>query len=67
MRISFELSDMMHVYSREHYTFFELVSDIGGAQSIIVLIPTYLVGFWALKMYERKMASDTTISVPKQD
>ena len=49
------------------YTLMVLISDIGGSQEAIILIPTFFLSFYTPKMYEASVLSDMPSKKPKKE
>mmetsp|Transcript_19933 Transcript_19933/g.26909 ORF Transcript_19933/g.26909 Transcript_19933/m.26909 type:complete len:141 (+) Transcript_19933:751-1173(+) len=63
-RIDIHLSDRRNEYERSRYTLFALISDIGGFQGFLIILPSYFMAFWAAHMLRRSLASQTPVKEP---
>ena len=50
--LEFRLSDKMRTHERQAYTLFTMLGDLGGFNSAIILLPSYLMSFYSARMYE---------------
>ena len=50
--IEVALSDQKFEYERKVYTLMTLIGDIGGFQGAIIILPAFLLSFYAPKMFE---------------
>ena len=53
------LSDKRHKYERTRYSVMNLLSDYGGFQGAIVMIPSPLMSLYASGMLRRSLANQT--------
>ena len=49
--IKLMLSTNKYVYERSVYTFFTLIGDVGGFNSAIIILPTFLMSIYSKRMY----------------
>ena len=49
---TFHLADNKYVYERSVYTFFALIGDVGGFNSAIIILPTFLMTIYSERMYQ---------------
>ena len=50
MRI--ELDEKKETFERQAYTWFTLIGDVGGFNSAIAIIPTFLISFYSDRMFK---------------
>ena len=60
------LSEKKTTLERTSYTFFQLMADLGGFNSAIVLFPSVLMGFFSEAMYKHSVAQEVPIRKPKR-
>ena len=60
--VVFKLSEIKRSYERQVYSLVALLSDVGGFRDIILVFPTWIVGWFADKMYNAKVYSQ----IPKK-
>ena len=56
-----ELSEKQLVMSRTFYSFFQLISDIGGFNGAIIILPAFLMGIYSSKMYEAELTKEVPV------
>ena len=57
MDVTIEMNLDLGVIQRESYNFLDVLSDIGGMQSIIITTFSLLIGIWNYKHFDSYMAS----------
>ena len=55
------LSDELNYLEREQYDFFTLLGDIGGFNGAITIFPSYLLSWYAAKMFNTSIYKDMPI------
>lgn len=55
--LKLRLADVKRSYEREKYTFIGLLSDFGGFNDGIVLVPAVIMGFYNSRMYHSAKTS----------
>ena len=56
--VTIEMDLSLIAYERTLYTFFELLSDVGGLSGILVTIFTVIVSIWNFNSFENIMVSN---------
>ena len=56
--VTIEMDLSLIAYERTLYTFFELLSDVGGLSGILVTIFTVIVSIWNFNSFENLMVSN---------
>ena len=51
-RLTLDLSDFSNNYSRSKYTVFALLGDFGGFNGAIVMLPAFLMSFYAPSSFQ---------------
>ena len=64
--IEFVLSNKLHKFERTRYNLMMLVGDLGGFNSAVALIPSFLLSFYTPKMLQKSIASKTPVELPRQ-
>ena len=49
--VTFLLAGNKYIYERSVYTFFTLIGDVGGFNSAIVILPTFIMSIYSEHMY----------------
>lgn len=60
------LSNQKYENERKVYTLMTLIGDIGGFQGAIIILPTFLLSFYAPKMFEAQLLSEMPVKKTKQ-
>ena len=58
---TFSLSKIQKSFSRKAYTFMELVGDVGGFNSAVVILPKIFMSFYSAKVYEKSISSQIPV------
>ena len=61
MEIEVVLSDKLHRFERTRYNLMMLAGDLGGFNSAVALIPSFLLSFYTPKMLQTSIASKTPV------
>ena len=59
--LQIHLSDVKHKYFRQPYSVFSLLSDFGGFNEAVVILPALVLRLYRQKMFESAIASDTQV------
>ena len=51
------MSERANTYERSAYTLLALLGDIGGFNSAIIILPTFLMSFYNPRMYQASLYS----------
>ena len=62
----FVLSDIKRTQERKFYTLMQLIGDVGGFNSAIVLFPTVIMGFYSAHSFEKSISSDIPVKKKKR-
>ena len=60
--LELRLSDKKRAHERQAYTLFTMLGDLGGFNSAIILLPSYLMSFYSARMYGQSVFNE----VPKK-
>ena len=55
-QFSLTMADYRHFYERSKYTFFTLLSDFGGFNEAVMLLPAQIMSFYASRMLSKSIA-----------
>ena len=64
--IRISLSNRKNSLERQVYSIFTLVGDVGGFNGAIVIIPTYLMSFYSLRMFNASLLEELPVSKKKK-
>ena len=56
----------MHTSERNAYTLFTLLGDVGGFNGAIIIFPTYLMSWYASRMFVSSIAADMPMKKKKK-
>lgn len=57
--LTIDLSDITFNYARSKYTVFALLGDFGGFNGAIVMVPAFLMSFYAPSSFQQSLVSKT--------
>ena len=60
-RVQLHLSDRKHIYNRQKYSLFMLLSDFGGFQGAVIMIPYNIMSFYAASMLAKSLTSQLPV------
>ena len=63
-QLTIQLSDTRNFYARSKYTLFILLGDFGGFNGAIVMLPSFLISFYAPISFSRSLISKTPTRKP---
>lgn len=61
MRITLKLSDNLYQSERQIYTIFTMISDMGGFNSAVTLLPAFLLSIYSSQMYAASLKSEIPV------
>ena len=60
------LSEKFYEHERQVYSFFQLIADLGGYNSAIMMLPSLLMSHYNQIMYHHSIAQETAVSSQKK-
>ena len=57
----FQLADTIRTQERQAFNFVIMISEIGGLYGILIMIPQFLLNFYAERMYTKALAEEIPV------
>ena len=59
--IEVRLSNQKFEHERSYYAFMTLISDVGGFNGAIVMLPAFIISFYAPRMFDASVLEDLPV------